>query len=273
MKSYRYHTILSIAGSDSGGGAGIQADLKTFSALGCFGTTAITAITVQNTLGVQDVHCIPAGIVSGQIKAVLDDLQPAAVKIGMVPNLEVAEAIVEALREYPVPVIFDPVLISSSGHKLVTDETIEVYRSKLLPLCTLITPNISEAMALTGTPINGLDDMKVAARQLVSMGCKAALITGGHLTGSHLHDVLVDHQGLEQVFTSQFIQSTNLHGTGCTLSSAVAAWVARGLSLVEAVREAIQYVQEAIEQGKDVQVGAGNGPLNHFYNPHKLNKS
>lgn len=273
MKRYRYHTVLSIAGSDSGGGAGIQADLKTVSALGCFGTTAITAITVQNTLGVQDVHSIPAAIVSGQIRAVMDDLQPAAVKIGMVPNQEVAEAIVEALREYAVPVVFDPVLISSSGRKLVPDETIEVYRSKLLPHCTLITPNISEAIALTGTPIRGLDDMKVAAQQLVNMGCQAALITGGHLAGPHLHDVLVDHQGLEQVFTSRFIQSTNLHGTGCTLSSAVAALLAQGLSLVEAIREGIRYVQAAIEQGKDVQIGAGTGPVNHFYNPQQLIKS
>ncbi|WP_247232844.1 bifunctional hydroxymethylpyrimidine kinase/phosphomethylpyrimidine kinase [Telluribacter sp. SYSU D00476] len=273
MKSYHYHTVLSIAGSDSGGGAGIQADLKTVSALGCFGTTAITAITVQNTLGVQDVHCIPAAIVSGQIRAVMDDLQPAAVKIGMVPDQEVAEAVVEALRGYAVPVVFDPVLISSSGRRLVTDETIKVFRSKLLPLCTLITPNISEAVALAGTSINGLDDMKVAAHRLVGMGCKAVLITGGHLAGPHLHDVFVDHQGLEQVLTSHFIQSTNLHGTGCTLSSAVAALLARGLSLMEAIWEGIQYVQAAIEQGKDVQIGAGTGPLNHFYNPQQLIKS
>lgn len=272
MKNYQYKTVLSIAGSDSGGGAGIQADLKTFSALGCYGTTAITAITVQNTLGVHDVHVVSAAIVEQQIKAVLDDIKPAGIKIGMVPNKEVAEAIAKTLQLVKVPVVFDPVLISSSGRKLSIDETMQVFIEKLFPLCTLITPNMNEATALTGVSINNLDDMKKAARQLLKTGCKGVLVTGGHLKGGELHDFFVDHSGREKVFTSSFIESRNLHGTGCTLASAIAALLAKGNTLENAIEEAIAYVQNTIEHGKDVKTGEGAGPLNHFYNPQKLNK-
>jgi hydroxymethylpyrimidine/phosphomethylpyrimidine kinase len=207
-----------------------------------------------------------------QIKAVLDDIPPAAIKIGMVPNKEVAEAIAETMQQVNVPIILDPVLFSGSGRKLATDDTIQVFLQKLFPLCTLVTPNINEATALIGISIHHPDDMKIAARQLLKTGCKAVLITGGHLEGDDLHDVLVENSGREMVFTSSFIESKNLHGTGCTLASAIAAFLAKGNTLDVAIEQAITFVQNAIEHGKDVQTGEGAGPLNHFYNPQKLNK-
>jgi len=271
MKRYTYPSVLTIAGSDSGGGAGVQADLKTFSALGCFGTSAITAVTVQNTMGVTGIHSIPAEIVQGQIRAVMDDIQPSAVKIGMVHSTELAIVIRDTLAAYPnTPVIFDPVMVATSGDKLIKDDTVSVLKTVLFPLMALITPNIDEAEILAGQKISNLAEMQIAAKALLQTGCAAVLLKGGHLKGSKVYDVYLSRDGEEQVFESEYIESNNVHGTGCTLSSAVAAYLALNNNMADAISKARTYVYQAILQGKDVKTGHGHGPLNHFFNPQKL---
>jgi hydroxymethylpyrimidine/phosphomethylpyrimidine kinase len=236
----QYVSVLTIAGSDSGGGAGIQADLKTFAALGCYGTSAITAVTVQNTLGVQDIHCIPPAIVAAQIRAVLDDIQPRAIKIGMVHTAALAETIAGMLMDYPgIPVIFDPVMVSTSGHKLC------------------------------GQPIGSLADMLEAAEILMGLGCKAVLLKGGHLKETLMQDVYMEAGGVSRVFASPYISTWNTHGTGCTLSAAIAANLALGHPMVESISYAKDYLTAALEQGMHVRTGAGAGPLNHFHDPMK----
>lgn len=271
MTLSHYASVLTIAGSDSGGGAGIQADLKTFSALGCFGTSAITAITVQNTMGVTGIHSIPAAIVQGQIIAVMDDIQPAAIKIGMVHSTELAMAISDTLQACRnTPVVFDPVMVATSGDKLIKEDTAYILKKVLFPLMTLITPNIDEAEILAGKRITNLDEMRSAAHALLHTGCAAVLLKGGHLKGRRLYDVYVSAQGEEQIFESDYIESENTHGTGCTLSSAIAAYLALGEDLAGAISKARIYVHHAILHGKDVKTGQGHGPLNHFFNPFKL---
>lgn len=273
MQTYQYPAVLTIAGSDSGGGAGIQADLKTFSALGCFGTSAITAITVQNTCGVTDIHSIPPQIVQDQIKAVMDDIRPAAIKIGMVHSLELARAIANTLRAYPqVPVVMDPVMVATSGDKLIEDDTIATLKKELFPLAAIVTPNLDEAQILSGMRIHQLEDMQKAARLILKTGCEAVLLKGGHLKGPRLYDLYLHKNGHEQVFEADAIDSKNTHGTGCTLSSAIAAYLSQGSELQQAVARAKEYIHQAIEHGKDVKTGQGHGPLNHFFNPQKLQK-
>jgi len=272
-KVYQYPSVLTIAGSDSGGGAGIQADLKTFSALGCYGTSAITAITIQNTLGVTGIHSIPADTVQGQIIAVMDDIRPAAIKIGMVHSTELAIAISATLKAYPdTPVIFDPVMVATSGDKLIKEDTVSVLKEILFPLMTLITPNLDEAEILTGQHITNAEEMRSAARSLLQTGCAAVLLKGGHLKGPKLFDVYISADGEEEIFESDYIDSENVHGTGCTLSSAIAAYIATGNLLSEAIAKARNYVHEAILHGKNVKTGQGHGPLNHFFDPQKLFK-
>jgi hydroxymethylpyrimidine/phosphomethylpyrimidine kinase len=270
MKKLHYHSVITIAGSDSGGGAGIQADLKTFSALGCFGTSAITAITVQNTCGVYDIHSIPPSIVSHQIKVVMEDIHPTAIKIGMVHSAELALAIATSIRKYNVSIILDPVMVATSGDKLIEDNTIALLKKELFPLATLITPNLDEAQLLTGTTIRNVDEMRIAALEILKTGCTSVLVKGGHLKGERVYDVYRNNKGKEQVFESPFIDTTNTHGTGCTLSSAIAAFAAQGFGMIESITKAREYVHTAIENGKHVQTGKGNGPLNHFFNPQKL---
>lgn len=273
IEKYKYKAILTIAGSDSGGGAGIQADLKTFSALGCYGTSAITAVTVQNTLGVTGIHSIPAEIVQGQIRAVMDDIQPGAIKIGMVHSAELATAIAAVLNAYPqVPVVFDPVMVSTSGHRLIEGSTISTLQKELFPIAQLITPNLDEAELLAGIKIGNVDDMKQAAARLIKDGCNAVLIKGGHLKGADLYDVYLDKTGAEKIFRSDAIQTNNTHGTGCTLSSAIACFIALGNDVVGAIELAKAYVHQAITTGSDVKTGNGHGPLNHFFAPKKLIK-
>lgn len=273
MKPYRYPIVLTIAGSDSGGGAGIQADLKTFSALGCYGTSAITAITAQNTLGVSGIHSIPAPMVQQQITAVMDDLQPDAIKIGMIHTAELARAIAQTLVQYPgVPVVFDPVMVATSGAKLIEDHTVATLKEALFPLTTLVTPNLDEAAVLYRQHIGDMEEMKQAARAILEQQCKAVLLKGGHLKGEQVYDVYLDERGNERVFASRYIESTNVHGTGCTLSAAIAAFLAMGQPLINAIALGRQFVFGAIEQGSDVQTGQGNGPLNHFFNPQPLQK-
>jgi len=271
MTYLKYPAVITIAGSDSGGGAGIQADLKTFSALGCYGTSAITAITVQNTLGVTGIHQVPEGIVTGQISAVMDDIAPAAVKIGMVHSAALATAIAETLKAYPgTPIIFDPVMVATSGDQLIENDTLETLKTTLFPMATLLTPNLDEANLLTNRQIGSPEEMRVAAQEILLNGCFAVLLKGGHLKGPKVYDVYLDQHGTEILFESTFIDSWNVHGTGCTLSSAIAAFLALGEGLESAVGKARKYVFNAILQGRQVKTGKGHGPLNHFYNPHKL---
>lgn len=268
-----YPIVLSIAGSDSSGGAGIQADLKTFSALGVYGTTAITAITAQNTLGVHAQHPIPAEMVYNQIVAVLDDLHPSFVKIGMLSNPEIVMAVADALSKYPLSIVLDPVMVSSSGHRLLSVEAQEVIKQKLLPMATLITPNLPEMKALTGLPLSTYEEKEKAARCLMNSGAKAILLKGGHEEGDVKTDILFSNSatGIQSaMFTSETVATRNIHGTGCTLSSAITAFLARGLALEEAIVEAKKYISNAIQSGANIAIGHGFGPVNHGFNPLKM---
>ena len=268
-----YPIVLSIAGSDSSGGAGIQADLKTFSALGVYGTTAITAITAQNTLGVHAQHPIPAEMVYNQIVAVLDDLHPSFVKIGMLSNPEIVMAVADALSKYPLSIVLDPVMVSSSGHRLLSVEAQEVIKQNLFPMATLITPNLPEMEALTGFPLSTYKEKEKAARCLMNSGAKAILLKGGHEEGDVKTDILFSNSatGIQSaMFTSETVATRNIHGTGCTLSSAITAFLARGLALEEAIVEAKKYISNAIQSGADIAIGHGFGPVNHGFNPLKM---
>jgi hydroxymethylpyrimidine/phosphomethylpyrimidine kinase len=272
--TFRYPSVLTIAGSDSGGGAGIQADIKTISALGCYATSAITAITVQNTLGVTGIHSVPAEIVRDQIKAVMDDISPNVIKIGMIHTKELAIIIAQTLQQYPTTaIIFDPVMVAASGDVLIEDETINVLKERLFPLASLITPNIEEAAILSGMMIRSVTDMKEAAQRILQTNCKAILLKAGNLQDDSIFDLYLDDSGKEILFKSDYITTDNIHGAGCTLSAAIASYIATGYEIEEAIKYAHNYIHQAIEQGKDVITGNGKGPLNHFYNPQKLIKN
>lgn len=271
MKHYTYPAVLTIAGSDSGGGAGIQADLKTFSALGCYGMSVITALTAQNTLGVTGIHSIPPDFVKAQLDAVLQDISPKAIKIGMINNAELVAVIAEALQQYPdIPVVLDPVMVATSGHRLIAKDTVKHLVNQLFPLAALITPNLDEAALLANMPIKTVSDMETAGHIIMEQGCNALLLKGGHLKQEQLTSLLFTEDGKVERFTSAKIETKNMHGSGCTLSSAIAAYIARGGSLQNAVALAQDYVHHAIYNGKDVTTGKGHGPLNHFYNPLKM---
>jgi len=273
MQHYRYATVLTIAGSDSSGGAGIQADLKTFSALGCYGASAITAVTAQNTCGVLDIYPLPTDFVVKQIKAVMDDLCPLAIKIGMIHSPEMAMAVSSVLEQYPnVPVVMDPVMVASSGHQLIREETVEIFKNKLFPQTALITPNMDEAAVLLGKPVKSLDEMVEAAAGLLALGPHAVLVKGGHLTQPTLYNVFQQIGGAVEQFAHPAIDTFNTHGTGCTLSSAIAAFIARGNNLRDAVAYAGEYVNSAIEHGSNVKIGHGHGAVNHFFRPESLKK-
>ena len=277
-QSKSYPKVLSIAGSDSSGGAGIQADLKTFSALGVYGATAITAITAQNTQGVNSQFALEPQMVYDQIAAVMDDIEPSVVKIGMLSNTAIVEAVAKALHDYrPSFIILDPVIVSSTGHRLLSIEAQETIKEKLIPIADLLTPNIPEMKALTDSSLSSLEEKKEAAQQLFNLGAKAILLKGGHEEGEVKTDVLfVSQQTTDNgqqtlsMFTSETVVTKNTHGTGCTLSSAIAAFIARGLSLEDAISEGKNYVTEAIRAGADINIGKGIGPVNHFFNPQKM---
>ena len=276
-----YPIVLSIAGSDSSGGAGIQADLKTFSALGVYGATAITAITAQNTLGVVSQMALPPQMVREQIIAVMDDLHPSAVKIGMLSNAEIVNAVAEVLSEYKAKIVLDPVIVSTSGHRLLSVEAQDVIKEKLLPISELVTPNIPEMETLTNMPLSSFEEKEKAANYLLSLGTKAVLLKGGHEDGEVKTDILFfrNHEVCSQLIAhnsqlvSESISTKNVHGTGCTLSSAIAAFLALDYSLEDAVKEAKLYITEAIRAGADVKIGHGFGPVNHFFNPKPLFKN
>ena len=268
-----YPTVLSIAGSDSGGGAGIQADLKTFSSLGVYGATAITAITAQNTQGVHSQFALPPQMVYDQIIAVMEDIHPSVIKIGMLSNVQVVTAVAEALKRYSIPIILDPVMVSSSGHRLLSAEAQEVLKERLLPMAQLVTPNIPEMEALTAMTISTIEDKGKAAAHLLSLGVQSVLLKGGHEEGEVKVDILYQKspQGIITCsFSSDTLNTRNIHGTGCTLSSAIAAYMARGLALKEAISSAKIYITEAIKAGADISVGKGYGPVNHLFNPLKM---
>ena len=266
--SRRYVRVLSIAGSDSGGGAGIQADLKTFAALGCFGMTAITAITAQNTQGVRAIHGIPPEMLRAQIDAVVEDIGVDAVKIGMLHSPEIVAVVADAIRRHRLPhVVLDPVMVATSGDRLMADATVQVLVHELFPLAEVITPNLDEGALLLGHEIAGSDALDDAARELLAMGAPSVLLKGGHLAGHAVIDVLIETSGKLTRLEAPRIATRNVHGTGCTLSSAIAAQLALGLPLMRAVKEARAYILGAIAAGADVRTGHGAGPLNHGFSP------
>ncbi|MGL4852022.1 MAG: bifunctional hydroxymethylpyrimidine kinase/phosphomethylpyrimidine kinase [Phocaeicola sp.] len=268
----KYIPILSIAGSDSSGGAGIQADLKTIAALGAYGATAITALTAQNTTGVKSIYPIPASFLSAQIEAVMEDIHPVAIKIGMINDTNIIEAIVQAIDKYrPKYIVFDPVMVATSGHRLVEDSAIQALQNELIPRCTLITPNLREAEVLCKRKIESLEEMKAAANYLAKLTNTSVLLKGGHLTGEIMYDVLQTVNRKEPyIFTAEHIDSPNTHGTGCTLSSAIATYLGIGESLPSAVEKAKIFVTNGIEAGKKVTIGSGHGPLNHTHQPRNM---
>jgi hydroxymethylpyrimidine/phosphomethylpyrimidine kinase len=258
---------LTIAGSDSGGGAGIQADLKTFHQFGVFGTSVLVAVTAQNTQGVSAVHAIPVDIVRAQMAALAADLAPHATKTGMLATPELVDAVAGGIRQFGFPnLVVDPVMVATSGDRLLTVDAERLVAEQLVPIATVVTPNIHEAQILVGHPIEGPDDMEEAGRALVESGAGAALVKGGHLDlgqGSEtmVVDVLVTAHEVTR-FTHAKVATTSTHGTGCTLSSAIAAGLARGAGLMSAVEDALDFVHRAIRSAPGL--GAGHGPLNHF---------
>ena len=241
--------VLTIAGSDPSGGAGIQQDLKVITAHGCYGATVITALTSQNTLGVQSSMSVPPDVVASQLHAVLSDLHLSAIKIGMIPDKAVAQVIVEALKEVQVPIIYDPVMISTSGYQLMSSDAINYIAEQLFPLCTLVTPNLPEAERL---------------KEQIEHPCTAFLVKGGHAQSTLMTDRLIMPDGTVSEFTTEKIASRNLHGTGCTLSSAIASNMALGNSLPKAISQAKDFITAAIRRSADISIGHGNGPLHPF---------
>jgi len=257
---------LTIAGSDSSGGAGIQADLKTFAALGVYGASAITALTAQNTLGVSGVHQVPAEFVTAQIDAVFSDLDVGAVKIGMVAQRASIDAIVAGLKRWsPKHIVLDPVMVATSGDRLLAAEAVEALRSKLIPCASVITPNLPEAAALLDEPV-ALSEAAVEnqGRRLLATGCRAVLIKGGHGQGAESTDYLIDANGTVALPALR-IATKNTHGTGCSLSSAIAAGLAKGDGLETAIRNAKAWISAAIAAADRFSVGHGHGPVHHFH--------
>jgi hydroxymethylpyrimidine/phosphomethylpyrimidine kinase len=254
---------LTIAGSDSGGGAGIQADLKTFHQFGVFGTSVLTAVTAQNTLGVHAWEAVSPALVSAQLDAVASDLRPAAIKSGMLADVSVISAIAAGIRQHGLtPYVLDPVMVATSGDPLITPDAIGAITAQLFPLATLVTPNLDEAALLVGGAVDSVAAMREAAERLVGeFGARAALVKGGHLAGDDATDVLF-HEGQWTVVTHARIDTTSTHGTGCTLSSAITALLARGEALPDAVRGGLDFVHRALRSAP--RRGAGHGPLDHF---------
>ncbi|MBI4298351.1 MAG: bifunctional hydroxymethylpyrimidine kinase/phosphomethylpyrimidine kinase [Chloroflexi bacterium] len=253
---------MTIAGSDSGGGAGIQADLKTFAALGVYGTSVLTAITAQNTLEVRSVFELPSEIVAAQIDTVLSDIGTDAVKTGMLFSSAIIQVVAEKVREHRLTnLVVDPVMVAKGGHRLLLKEAVEALRSRLLPLATVVTPNLPEAEVLADRKIRSLEDVRRAARDIVGLGARSVVVKGGHLEGPAV-DTFYDGREFRE-FTAPRIATRSTHGTGCTFASAIAAGLAKGMELTEAVAQAKEYVTEAIRRA--FLMGQGHGPLNHFY--------
>ncbi len=256
--------VLIIAGSDSGGGAGIQADIKTATALCAYAMTAITAVTVQDTTGVHGVHPVPVDVIREQIVRALDDIGADAIKTGMLVSAEVVDMLAEVLRARAseIPVVMDPVMLAKGGVKLLDDRGVAAFRKKLLPLATVVTPNVPEAAVLTGLKVETIDDLVAAGKALLALGANAAFVKGGHLAGDTITDALVTKNSV-QLFRSARIAGTSTHGTGCTLASALATSLAQGFALEDAAARARAFVHEAIRTAPGF--GRGSGPLNHLH--------
>ena len=256
-------SALTIAGSDSSGGAGIQADIKAMSALGVFAQSAITALTAQNTTGVYGVHAVPPEFIVQQIQVVFDDIRPDAVKIGMISEPEQVKAIAEALKKVQAEnIVLDPVMVATSGSELSSNEAVEANVAYLMPLACVVTPNIAEAEVLSGMKIDSREDMVAAGKAICEAGAQAVLVKGGHL-GDTADDLLYYSDGTAKWFSAPRVETANTHGTGCTLSSAIAAHLALGYELSEAVEKAKAYLTGALRH--DPHLGKGSGPLNHFW--------
>ncbi|MCF0177843.1 MAG: bifunctional hydroxymethylpyrimidine kinase/phosphomethylpyrimidine kinase [Bacteroidales bacterium] len=263
-----YNRVLTIAGSDSGGGAGIQADIKTISALGCYAASAITAVTVQNTCGVDAVHPIPIEIINGEISSVLTDIGADAIKIGMLHSSEVVHTVAESLKRFNMKnIVVDPVMVSTSGHRLIEESAVEALKNELLPMADIITPNIPEAEILLGEKVVLQSDMPLFARKLGAYGNKSVFLKAGHMEDDQVEDVFYNAvTDKVTILKSRRITTRNSHGTGCTLSSALAAFLARGYSLEDAAYQAKEYISKAIEKGAEYAIGHGFGPVCHFWN-------
>lgn len=264
----KYFRALTIAGSDSGGGAGIQADLKTFSALGCYGASVITALTAQNTKTVVSISKVSPDFVRDQIAAVLTDIGADAVKIGMVHTAENVAIIARTLNEFPVrSIVLDPVMVAKSGDLLLDPDAIAAMKELLLPLATVFTPNLPEASKLLGREIRSATDMEEAAAELTSMGPEVVILKGGHATGPQSDDCVVSTSRLQEALwlRTERIETENTHGTGCTFSAAIAANLARGFAVEASIKHAKKYLTEALRSGANYEIGQGHRPLNHFY--------
>ena len=275
MENKPTYKVLTIAGSDPSGGAGIQADIKAITALGGYAASAITALTIQNTLGVTGIFVVPSSVVSEQIAAVMEDIAPPSIKIGMVKDATIVRHIAEAIKKYqPAFIVYDPVMVSTSGHQLIDNDVIETIEKELIPKVSLITPNMHEAEVLLRRKIGSIAHMEAAAKELASRYRIHVLIKGGHLEGNGMCDMLAFPNGMVRQFTESKIETRNLHGTGCTLSSAIATLVAQKLiegnqiltdeMLVSCIGQAKQYVTAAIREGSLRNIGKGNGPLWHL---------
>jgi hydroxymethylpyrimidine/phosphomethylpyrimidine kinase len=262
-----YFKVLTIAGSDSGGGAGIQADLKTFAAIGCYGMSVITALTAQNTKGVTAIHPLPPSFAVEQMSAVFTDIGADAVKIGMLYSAELIEAVSEMLNKYRARnIVLDPVMVAQSGDKLLQDDAIQAIKDHLMPVADVVTPNLPEAEVLLGQKIASFEDMQRAARSLAQFGSRSVLIKGGHLEESQSTDLLyLTEEDRFVILEAERVDSRNNHGTGCTLSSAIAAYISRGSQIENAVRKAKTYIQNAIRAGAAYKIGHGHGPVHHFF--------
>ncbi|CUH49888.1 bifunctional hydroxymethylpyrimidine kinase/phosphomethylpyrimidine kinase [Ruegeria atlantica] len=257
---------LTIAGSDSGGGAGIQADLKAMSALGVYGASVITAVTAQNTRAVTAVHGIPLDVIAAQIEAVLTDLDVGAIKIGMLATPKIIHCVADSIADFDGPVVLDPVMIAKSGDALLAEEAVQTLRDVLLPSATVLTPNLPEAACLLGSEsADSLEQMIAQGQDLCALGAGAVLMKGGHGKGDICHDILISHSGVIAQFQAARRQTRNTHGTGCTLSSSIAAGLAKGLSMPQAVAQAHDYLQGAIAQADALDIGQGHGPVHHFH--------
>lgn len=261
-----YVRLLTIAGSDSGGGAGIQADLKTFSALGCYGMSVITALTAQNTVGVDAIYSVTPKFVREQFKAVITDIGTSAIKIGMLGTPELVETVAKCLQEYNcINIVLDPVMVAKSGDKLLPDESIASIIKNLIPLADIITPNMMEAELLTNIKIVDNETMIKAAKRLVTLGAKNVIIKGSFYRDSSLSDLFIDSEHNYTWLEDKRVDTINNHGTGCTLSSAIASYIGKGYSIKESVIQAKRYITESIDAGANYQLGKGKSPVNHFY--------
>ncbi len=262
----KYKVVLTIAGSDSGGGAGIQADIKTISACGCYAASVITAVTAQNTVGVSAVHPIPVEVIEAQIDAVMSDIGADAIKIGMLHSTEVIAAIARAIDRYkPSSVVVDPVMVATSGDRLIEESAVEMLRSELIPRATIITPNIPEAEVLLGRSITSEKEMVEAAKELTLGGAISVMLKAGHMNGDMLTDIFVGRDGVVHKLTASRVETQNTHGTGCTLSSAMAAIMTQCHDPFTAAKAAKEFLLSALVSGAEFEIGAGHGPVDHSF--------